>query len=175
MYFVALPRTQGPVRVVVIIAVSRPIPRETVGALQRKRMHPAELVAILAGIGYNRSRRCTQQLCEVRVHIAMGVPSPETETRDVVGRQQSESAVVLRILSVRPENRGCSIIDGVARRQGRHVGEQFAPGQRKPLIISVRSQSELGSGNAELPSAIQSFAVTERFGQRAYDEQVKVG
>ena len=48
-------------------------------------MHPAELVAIVAGIGYDRSRRCTQQLCEVRVHIAMGVPSRQTESRQVVG------------------------------------------------------------------------------------------
>src|SRR5438045_9786598 len=114
MYFVALPRTQGPVRVVVIIAVSRPIPRETVGALQRQRMHTAELVAIIAGIGYDRSRRCTQQLCEVGVHIAMGVPSRQTESRDVVRRQQSQCAVVLGVLSFRPKNGGSSIINGVA-------------------------------------------------------------
>ena len=124
-------------------------------------MHPAELVAIIAGIGYDRSRRCTQQLCEVRVHIAMGVPSRQTESRDVVRRQQSQCAVVLGVLSFRPKNGGSSIIDGVARRQGGHVRQQFAPGQRKALIIPVRSQSELGSGNAELPSAIQPFAVTE--------------
>ena len=39
----------------------------------------------------------------------------------------------------------------------------------------MRSQSELGSGNAELPSAIQSLAVTERSGKMASAEQIHVG